>query len=665
MNMKQIFLSALCLFFVSTIYAQNVGINTTNPNGELQFGNTLKERKIVLWEDQNQNWGHYGLGITANQMRYHTPHNAASHIWYAGNLGPTTSTFAVPLMNLTGTGNLFVKGKIRIGGDLGDLSITGGTLSFTGGKFYFNNGTGDREVSLQSSTGDLNLGTGGLTLGAGATLNTDGSIRWNGANFQFRSGGNWFNWVGANVTTGDLSLTGGLTLGGSNLTVDGSIRYQGGKFEFRQGGAWVSSLTSTNITAGRVAFGSGAGTVTGSDWFHWDNTNNRLGIGLVARRGRLSITPATIEGRKIVLYDGGLDDDNQYYGFGIGAFQFLYQGYGGADHIWRNGTSAVASTELMRIKGATGNVGIGIAAPLQKLEVDGAIKIGNTTTNTAGSIRYDGTKFQVNDGTWKDISVGGGGGITGTLTAGQVPYATGASAVVTSAKFVWDNANGSLLADATTVDNKRKLVVWDDATNNTQFYGIGTTALNMRYNTFSAAANHVFTCGDLAGTGYTTLLTLFGAGNMLSSTGATLTIGGVWTNASDRKLKKNIKDLNYGLNEVLKLRPVSYNLKADNSKNIGFVAQEVEKILPELVFTNKETKTKSMSYGQMTSVLVNAVKELNAKIEKLEAENAKLKADNSGLIGTNSDLKAQLENLDKRTAQIENMLSQLHAKAQK
>lgn len=104
------------------------------------------------------------------------------------------------------------------------------------------------------------------------------------------------------------------------------------------------------------------------------------------------------------------------------------------------------------------------------------------------------------------------------------------------------------------------------------------------------------------------------------ASGAFVSAGGVWTNASDRRLKTNIKPLTYGLPEVLKLNPVSYTFKADNSRQIGFIAQEVREVMPELVTGDESGGKLGLSYGQLNAALVNAVKELTARVKKLEAK---------------------------------------------
>jgi hypothetical protein len=69
-----------------------------------------------------------------------------------------------------------------------------------------------------------------------------------------------------------------------------------------------------------------------------------------------------------------------------------------------------------------------------------------------------------------------------------------------------------------------------------------------------------------------------------NGSGATLTLAGAWTNASDSTKKHDIKNISYGLSEVMKLRPVNYKWKGTNQQDFGFPAQEVKLILPEIVY---------------------------------------------------------------------------------
>ncbi|MFA4843603.1 MAG: tail fiber domain-containing protein [Candidatus Margulisiibacteriota bacterium] len=109
-----------------------------------------------------------------------------------------------------------------------------------------------------------------------------------------------------------------------------------------------------------------------------------------------------------------------------------------------------------------------------------------------------------------------------------------------------------------------------------------------------------------------------------SVSGANLSSAGVWTDASDRARKKNIKDIKYGLADLMKLRPVSYNWKQDGKEDIGFIAQDVRKVIPEVVHGDEGKLT--LSYGQLTALLAKAVQEQQKQINELKGEIAKLKA---------------------------------------
>ena len=88
---------------------------------------------------------------------------------------------------------------------------------------------------------------------------------------------------------------------------------------------------------------------------------------------------------------------------------------------------------------------------------------------------------------------------------------------------------------------------------------------------------------------------------------------------SDERLKSNVETLEGGLAKVEQLRGVTYT--RDEKENIGVIAQEVEKILPEIVLTaDDEMGTKSVDYSRLTAVLIEAVKDLSARVKELEGK---------------------------------------------
>lgn len=96
------------------------------------------------------------------------------------------------------------------------------------------------------------------------------------------------------------------------------------------------------------------------------------------------------------------------------------------------------------------------------------------------------------------------------------------------------------------------------------------------------------------------------------------------TIASDARLKENVEDLNYGLKDVLNIRPVSFDWidKRDGQHDIGVIAQEIEKIIPEVVVEvdtlNSEDTHKTVDYAKLTSVLIKAVQEQQQQINELK-----------------------------------------------
>ena len=104
-------------------------------------------------------------------------------------------------------------------------------------------------------------------------------------------------------------------------------------------------------------------------------------------------------------------------------------------------------------------------------------------------------------------------------------------------------------------------------------------------------------------------------------------LAGSLTQNSDRRLKKDITDLQYGLSEIVKLQPKTYHWKnnTQSKRSLGLIAQDVQSIIPEIVNTQEnDAKTLGISYTELIPVLINAIKEL-------KQENTSLRSDISAL----------------------------------
>lgn len=122
-----------------------------------------------------------------------------------------------------------------------------------------------------------------------------------------------------------------------------------------------------------------------------------------------------------------------------------------------------------------------------------------------------------------------------------------------------------------------------------------------------------------------------------------------WNTMSDSSLKENIRPIQNALEKVLKLEGVTYNLKlsaysADrareyiypSSEKMGLIAQQVERVVPEVVSATSEGK-KTVAYGNMVGLLVEALKEEDAKVEGLQRRLDSLAVNEENLSKTKSD----------------------------
>jgi hypothetical protein len=131
-----------------------------------------------------------------------------------------------------------------------------------------------------------------------------------------------------------------------------------------------------------------------------------------------------------------------------------------------------------------------------------------------------------------------------------------------------------------------------------------TTTDATRYPLFTSATTGAITGGNVS----SSKLTYNPSTGLLSAVSMTST--------SDEGLKENIQTIENALNTTEKLRGVRFTWKDNGINSIGLIAQEVEKILPEVVFETDGVK--SVAYDNIIGLLVEAIKELNKRVEELE-----------------------------------------------
>ena len=97
------------------------------------------------------------------------------------------------------------------------------------------------------------------------------------------------------------------------------------------------------------------------------------------------------------------------------------------------------------------------------------------------------------------------------------------------------------------------------------------------------------------------------------------TLTGTFTENSSIRYKENVETIKYGLDKVLQLRGVTYNKKDNGVKEMGVIAEEIYEVLPEVVLKNEQGEIDSVSYGRITAILIEAIKDLKKEIEDLKS----------------------------------------------
>jgi hypothetical protein len=103
-----------------------------------------------------------------------------------------------------------------------------------------------------------------------------------------------------------------------------------------------------------------------------------------------------------------------------------------------------------------------------------------------------------------------------------------------------------------------------------------------------------------------------------SSTG-TLTATSL-TETSSIRYKENVIDLHNSLDKVLSMRGVAYNRKGSSNVEIGLIAEEVNEVVPEIINFTEDGEPDSVSYGRVTALLIESVKEQQKQIERQQKQ---------------------------------------------
>lgn len=103
------------------------------------------------------------------------------------------------------------------------------------------------------------------------------------------------------------------------------------------------------------------------------------------------------------------------------------------------------------------------------------------------------------------------------------------------------------------------------------------------------------------------------------TTVADINIGGTLYETSDARVKENVVTIDNALDKVANLRGVNFNKIGEIETQMGVIAQEVEKVIPEVVKTNEDGE-KSVAYANMVGLLIEAIKDLKSEIEEIKSK---------------------------------------------
>jgi hypothetical protein len=543
-------------------------------------------------------------------------------VWRSGYAG----NWSTPWWNILHTGNLGSYALPLSGGTMtGTLNFANGDGALqsaaSGGVSFYTN---EINAGAQGGTGQLYLGWRrttqinlGVNLSSSSTIYTSGigsfgadsgsdtgiRINYNSSGYGrirfFQDGNNHqtihaFGSNGYSPSNGKINIDGqnGVNIGSWN---DPDFVVNKGAQTYARGYRGIGNVAGT----GEASYHPAGIYSTGNNWLYGNIMMNGYSIsGANTISGSGLITGGTVRSNTNIYTD-------QNYGYGlVGVYTSTrYQGVFAMGDAYKLPADGTSTGSLYGIAWSHPNAG-GITS---NLNTHGMIVMenGNFLAAISGRIR---TRDEIYSGGWMYSS----GGNTGWYqdNQGQGIRAAGYNSYFGTIATYGTNSNGY---GGYTIMNNYRVILMQNSSGDFGFYNNDDWAWQLFYNRSNNCWG-IGTDNTYSGDGFRCVK--YGSAQY------------GWTTWSDRRAKENISTITGALDKVLAMRGVNFNYIIDEEKNkrVGFIAQELIEVLPEAVRYAEEIDEYNVEYGQIVSVLAEAIKEQDVKMKLQEDKIALLQA---------------------------------------